>query len=97
MNIDEHCKQNCSIVLGAEKPTACSAQKSHLLGVTGAREFGKVGVGVDSAQEDGLELVHAGVSKQQCGVVVGHHTAGRHRCVALRLKELHKCRPHPVT
>jgi hypothetical protein len=28
---------------------------------------------------------------------VGHHTAGRYRCVALRFKELHKCRPHPVT
>ena len=69
---------------------------TNLLCVRGAFQPCKVAVGVDSPQENGLELVHAGVGKQQGGVIVGDHTAGWHLCVALGLEEFDEGCSHSV-
>mmetsp|Transcript_31648 Transcript_31648/g.89902 ORF Transcript_31648/g.89902 Transcript_31648/m.89902 type:complete len:412 (+) Transcript_31648:2519-3754(+) len=59
-----------------------------LLGVGGALQLGEVRCGVRSPQEDGLELVHAGIGEQQRGVVVGHHRGGGPEGVLLGAKEV---------
>ena len=64
---------------------------THLLCVSGTFQPCEVAVGIDSPQKNGLELVHAGVGKQQGGVVVGNHTAGWHLCVPLSLEEFNEC------
>ena len=66
----------------------------YLLRVAGAAEAGKVGVGVYSAQKDGLVLVHARVCEEQGGVVVGDHCTAGHKRVALGLEELAERRTH---
>ena len=45
-----------------------------------------------AAQEDILELVHAGIGEQQRGVVVGDQGAGGHHLVALSAEILEKRR-----
>ena len=67
-----------------------------LLRVTGPLQLGKVGLGVDGAQEDGLELVHAGVGKQERRVGVRHHAAAGDWGVPLGLEELYEGGPDPV-
>ena len=59
-----------------------------LLRVGGALELAKLGVRVDGALEDGLELVHAGVGEEQRGVIVGDGAAGGHERVAVLLAEV---------
>ena len=68
-----------------------------LLAVAGARQGGQGAVGVSSAQEDGLELVHASVGEQQGRVVVGNHGAGLHEGVGLLLEEIHECAADAVS
>ena len=62
----------------ASTSTACHAQiraGDHLLGVTCPRHASKGRRWVDCAQEDGLELVHARIGKQQGRVIQRHHAA----------------------
>ena len=47
-----------------------------LLGVDGPLPLGHVTVGVHCADEDGFELVHAGISEQQGWVVQGNSGGG---------------------
>jgi len=52
------------------------------------RGSGPVVVAVFEAEEDVLELVHAGVGEEQSGVVVGDERGGVDTAVSFALKEL---------
>ena len=52
---------------GVHHHVGVSSASPHLLRVGRALELGKVGVGVDGAQEDGLELVHARIAARRRG------------------------------
>jgi hypothetical protein len=56
-----------------------------LLAVACALELAHVAVGVDSAQEHRLELVHARIGEQQSGVVQGHLQQSRVGHTAMQL------------
>lgn len=53
-----------------------------LLGVGSALEGGHAVGLVDGAEEDGLELVHAGIGEEEGGVIVRDDGGGRHYRVA---------------
>jgi hypothetical protein len=80
-----------------------AARSNAFLRVDGALELRKVGVGVCGAEEDGLVLVHAGLSpalkldriqsslthigKEQCRVLIGNGGGGGHEGVVVLLLE----------
>eukprot|EP00959_Pyramimonas_sp_CCMP1952_P049085 1025194-Pyramimonas_sp.AAC.1 len=58
-----------------------------LLCVRRALQLREGAVGVSLAEEDSLELVHAGIGEEQGGVVVGHHGGRNHVRVSVRFHE----------
>ena len=64
---------------------------NHLLGVSGPLHFCKVRVRIYSSQKDGLELIHAGIGKKQCGICMRHYTAAGDYCMAFALEKFHEC------
>lgn len=68
----------------------------HLLGSSCTFHLGKVRGRIHSAQENGLELIHAGIGKKQRGIIVGHNAAAWYYRVPLARKEVQECLPHPV-
>ena len=71
---------DCSnLIEGSEK---------HLLGVCSSGQFGKRAVRADGPQEDGLELVHARICKEQGGIISRHHRAGWNHLMLLAPEEV---------
>lgn len=60
----------------------------HLLGVCSSGQLGKRAVRADGPKEDGLELVHARICKEQGGIISRHHRAGRNHLMLLAFEEV---------
>mmetsp|Transcript_16360 Transcript_16360/g.41740 ORF Transcript_16360/g.41740 Transcript_16360/m.41740 type:complete len:279 (+) Transcript_16360:2597-3433(+) len=60
-----------------------ASRTNALLRVAGASQLRERSLGISLSEKDSLELVHAGVCKQERGIVVRHHTRGWHDGVLL--------------
>ena len=65
-----------------------SPSSDTLLGVDSPLPLGHVAVGVHCADEDGLKLVHAGISEQQGWVIQGNGGGGMDIGVLILKKEI---------
>ena len=69
---------------------------TYLLSITCPRHACKSRARISSAQENGLELIHASIGKQQCGVIDGDDRAAWHSSMGLCLEKLDERAPHAI-
>lgn len=73
------------------------SDRDYLLGIDCSLHLGKIGLWIYSPQEDGLELIHSGIGKEQRGICMRDHAAAGHSCMAFALEELNESRANTIS
>ena len=82
---------------GDECSDLIEQSKEYLLGVCSSCQLGNRAVRADSPKEDRLELIHAGVCKEQGGIISRHHRAGWNHLMLLAPEEVQEGCSDPLT